>query len=426
MRDAVSTVLRERDDILDRDNLRSLLLAVAIFLERLDADPTIREVIEDVEQDTASLLLRFREHDAATIVRLKAIREEVPRLPIDDAPDHVRDGHTLSTFDALTTRKSEVPEVPAPGDIKNPSTSQVLIGALYERLNLTEEPLQKTLRTKIRQVEKEHEHAAIAFLDHAALDPGFALRRLRLLARQLNPRPGNALSDELFDEHYRNVYCLPELLRVLVTGSQPGAPEAASVTNDVREDVRTISRELVRRLSVTRSRAGLLRTYRLRCEWYDADAIGELVESLQEEQRKEDRLVDHLALFLFDNGLRPLTRSMAGGLIPDVFEDFPTGPSFYIEAKQYGDVAGARKAIAEGPRQIWSTAHTLSGRYDLEEAFLVVFRRGGPLLRFAGPATANGLVLRPVLIDVAPAKLRGSRQADIIDVTVPQLLASSS
>jgi hypothetical protein len=258
-------------------------------------------------------------------------------------------------------------------------------------------------------------------------EPGFALRRLRLAVRQLNPRPGSAFDRNLFDELHRNVYAQPDSLRAWARYERPSSSrEAECVNSALRDDVASVCRGLRRKLEGLRSREALLASYRLRCEWYDVRGIEELLEHVADERRKEDLLADHLALFLFDAGWRPLTRAMVGRLQPDLLDAPPFQPSFYVEAKQYADAAGARTAIADGPRQIWSTAHRLRARFDLQEAFLVVFRRGGPLLRFAGPATAQGLTLRPVLVDLAPGGQSGSRQGPILDVSVAELLSSSS
>ena len=356
MTDTLAVVLRERGDLLDREDLRSLLLAVPIFLERLDAEPRVRELMGDTERETAALMQRFREHDGATIVKLKGIRKEIPRLDIDETEAPGLAGQTLSKFDALSAREADLPEIPSPGDGKDHSISGALLDCLEMRLHQTDEPLQGELRAKLTQVRWEHEHAVRAFTNRAVPDPGFALRRLRVIGKQLNPRPGHALARELFDELHLNVYCYPDSLRKFASGARTGgSTEAAGMEASVREDVCTVCRELARRLGSVRSREGLLQTYKLRCEWYDVEGIARLIEELQDERQKEDRLVEHLALFLFDNGLRPLTWAMVGRLIPDVFEPAPAGQSFYVEAKQYGDAAGARKAIADGPRQIWST-----------------------------------------------------------------------
>jgi hypothetical protein len=417
---------REQDDLLSNEDLPSLLLGLPAFLEHLGSNVPISEAMADLLRDADKVHGRLAKHDDETIDKLRAIRTEVPADPVDSEEHPAQTaGENLRKFDAVASSKSELHDTPRP-DVTDMSTSGKLIRCLAMRIHLTPDPLQTELRARLRTVEGEHEYAFRDYAMRLRAQPGFALRRLQLAARQLNPRPGSSLEPDLFDEHHRNIYAYPPELRKWWQGERPSnSYEAKAVDAAIREDVNSVCRGLTRKLQGQRSREALLEAYRLRCEWYDTRGISELLERLDDERRKEDLLADHLALFLFDAGLRPLTRVMLGRLEPDLFDAPPFQPSFYVEAKQYVDRAGAQKAIEDGPRQIWSTAHRLKAKFDLREAFLVVYRRGGPLLRFEGPATAQGLVLRPVLVDLAPGNQSGSRQRDIIDVSVATLLATS-
>jgi hypothetical protein len=221
-------------------------------------------------------------------------------------------------------------------------------------------------------------------------------------------------SPAYFDEHYRHVYGDPAWLRSFVVGNATsvrgvqGATFIQTLRGHVTSDANRVSADVIRRLDGRGSREGLLANYKMRCAWYDATGI--------------DRLTEHLALFLFDAGMRPLTTALIGRLEPDLFQSLPED-SFYVEVKQYADAHGARRAVADGPPQVWSTAARLRAHFELREAFLVVFRRGGPLLRFPeDPVTAEGLTLRPVLVDVAPGARSGSNQGEVLDVTAEQLL----
>ena len=87
------------------------------------------------------------------------------------------------------------------------------------------------------------------------------------------------------------------------------------------------------------------------------------------------------ARYLFDQGLSPLTKPLTGGLEPDLLDP---EAGFYVEAKQYK--RSARQELVKSVGQVLDTVGRLQGGpYAVEEAFVVVFRRGGP--RYLLPPT---------------------------------------
>jgi hypothetical protein len=60
---------------------------------------------------------------------------------------------------------------------------------------------------------------------------------------------------------------------------------------------------------------------------------------------------------------------------------------------------------------MWDTWNELDGQHHVREAFLVVFRRGGPLVTFDDFARHGTRTLYPILIDIAEPTTRGSRAA---------------
>ena len=429
--DSRRLVARERDALLGRGDLAQLLVWLVTFVERVQGDPSAARALADMRRDAARVHERFASHDVETIERLSAVRADVPDDPEADSKEGGESlgGYNLPWFDAVARAPSELHETPAIAGTKDVSTTSKLIRCLRVRLDRTADLQQTVLRERLDSIAADHEHAFREYSMRLRATAGFALNRLLLVMRQLNPRPNVPFDASRIDDLYRNIIGDPEFLRSLAHGARvkPTETYAASAAEaNLRSDISLVCDDLLRRLETTQSREGLLGTYKLRCEWYDVAAIEGLVRGMADELQKEDRLADHLALFLFDSGLRPLTRAMVGRLEPDLFEGFPVDPAFYVEVKQYGDRDGALKALRDGPRQIWSTAERLRSRYDLRDAFLVVFRRGGPLLRFEGPATVRELTIRPVLIDVAPGASSGGKQREIISVTVEKLLASST
>ncbi len=423
-------VARERRFLLAHTPTDSLLIAIRPFLTRLQQDTAVRSALDDASRDALRAHEQFASHDAATIQCLADLRSRIPFLEqLDGGDGQEIGGHTLAHFDALVGAPSELHPTPEAGNNEDKSTSAKLIFTLQIRLHRVTGPLQAEVTKGLKGVAGRHEYAFRAYLMDVRNEAGFALHRLKLVVRQLNPDPGLASSaPAYFDEHYRHVYGDPAWLRSFVLGNATGVRGVQGATliqtlrDHVTSDANRVSADVIRRLDGRGSREGLLANYKMRCSWYDATGIERLVASLEGERMKEDRLTEHLALFLFDAGIRPLTTALIGRLEPDLFQSLPED-SFYVEVKQYADADGARRAVADGPPQVWSTAARLRAHFELREAFLVVFRRGGPLLRFPeDPVTAEGLTLRPVLVDVAPGAQSGSNQGEVLDVTAEQLL----
>ena len=175
--------------------------------------------------------------------------------------------------------------------------------------------------------------------------------------------------------------------------------------------------ELRRRLGAVASRLALLQRFKQRCEWHDRDRLALLAMS---GGAPEDALTAELARFLFDQGLNPVTRMRVGGLEPDVFDPLPAS-SLYVEAKRYASSKGARTHIRAGLPQIHDTAGRLRGsRYAVEEVFYVIFRQGGPRYVLPDRLSGEDYVVYPILIDIAPLAMSGSRsdaRATRIDAT---------
>jgi hypothetical protein len=123
---------------------------------------------------------------------------------------------------------------------------------------------------------------------------------------------------------------------------------------------------------------------------------------------------------LFDHGLNPLTRPLAGKLEPDLLgSDTPF--SFYVEAKQYR--RAGRKYLLDGMQQVWDMLDQLRGTaVDVAEAFYVVYRRGGPRYTFPDRVPHGDRVVHVMLIDIAPADQRGSNAPQTVAIELDELL----
>lgn len=173
----------------------------------------------------------------------------------------------------------------------------------------------------------------------------------------------------------------------------------------VRDDARRVYEEIRTRLGAERSLLAVIDRYRQRCQWYDAARLRKVATSGP--GKPEDRLVDTLATYLFDQGLNPLTQPLAGLLRPDLLGAHSRF-SFYVEAKQYKKPA--RAYLRNGMRQVWDMLDQLRGtNFDVREAFYVVYRLEGPRYTFPPRLEHGGHVVHVLMIDLTPPSNRGSR-----------------
>ena len=131
-----------------------------------------------------------------------------------------------------------------------------------------------------------------------------------------------------------------------------------------------------------------------------------------------------LARWLFDQRLNPLTGPVTGGLKPDILD--PTSrPNVYVEAKQYHNPKGTRDLIRKGIWQLHDTVTRLRGTpYEVNEAFYVVFRLGGPRYLLPETLPGEGWTTHLVLVDIADTSASGSRQRyPVISISAEDLTA---
>ena len=147
--------------------------------------------------------------------------------------------------------------------------------------------------------------------------------------------------------------------------------------------------------------------FKARSEWHDRDRLRRLADEASHAGRSpEHTLRDELTLYLFDQGLNPLSEAVLGtSSRADVF-DASISPSFYVEAKQYTDRAGVENVLRGAFRQALDTLGNLPGSgYSIDEAFIILFRRGGPrALLPRDPFEADGLRWYCLLVNIAEAK----------------------
>ena len=190
-------------------------------------------------------------------------------------------------------------------------------------------------------------------------------------------------------------------------GNEPTPDSVTAAHSRIRPELDCLYEELRRRLGSTLSGTHLIRRFKARCEAFEARRLRRAARA---SSRHEAPLEAELARWLFDQGLNPITQTSVANLRPDVVDPFLARPVF-AEAKQYAtrlQVQRARFWVS----QVCDTIARLRGTpFQVSEAFLVVFRRGGPALAIDEPSiVVGGETIHVVVIDIAESRVSGSRQ----------------
>jgi hypothetical protein len=403
----------------------ALMAQVGRYLDSVTSDPRVRTLFGDLLHEAEDAELAFGKLEKALVDRLCAIRDALIAMApsIDDSTrqhdpnigfDHDYDA-SFAHFNSLVAKVPDrVALDPSPGDedIFVPRLLRIIQGKWQAVAKIAKSPELFALGSEEGAIAAEHQHAFQAFLLIKRSDAGAAAARLRAVVDRINPTPG--ITDE--DRMMWNLRVgMNDILSRLYGRSASSSRddrealerEIAAQAAQMLSDAESVHVELRRRLYTTRSRRALLERFKIRCESYDRDRLRALAEVAG---KPETPLTLEAARFLFDNGLTPLIDASSGGLKPDLL-DTRTPWTFYLESKQYGDAAGARKAVRGGAKQVWDTALHLKS-LGVTEVFWLVFRRGGPLCLVPEELRAEGLVVFPILIDIAPTAESGSRQKE--------------
>jgi hypothetical protein len=215
-------------------------------------------------------------------------------------------------------------------------------------------------------------------------------------------------------------------------GNIGNKPPQTSVEN-IQRDVRTLHLALVTSLARDRSRWGIIQRFAARCESFDRERL------IRDLKQKEDgaestplkgrrrKLEAHLTLefarYLFDAGYNPLVDAAACGLRPDAM-DVTSQPAIYVEAKKYENVSdGILTKLRSDLAQTLNTWERLAKRWDLPEAFLLIFRLSGRPIKLVHPMVRlSGRRLYVCCVDLGEAKESGSRSELPIQVNLEELV----
>lgn len=440
----------QTDFLLKQETDPEFLVQVPAYLKTLRSEPRLAIHMADLDREAAILLATHAPHDSQQRPELAQIRDELVHLapeaddsqearPIGGGPDMLRWAMTLAAFDLIIN-----------GELQPPVTSGFglgrtghLVEILQAKLRDLQHPLPTdnkapsenqrpdldALAVRLGNAARRHEHFANQVRLAERTSAGLALRRLDGVLGALNPAPLQASSPEDLSSQFssiaRHVATGGHALFLSAHGDQLDDAYTQFVADrvrDLRKDVQRLHADLRRRVGTTASRLALVLRFKHRAEWYDRDRLRELAEA-NGAGTIEDRLTGELVRFLFDQGLSPLTKPMVGSLQPDVL-DPSLSPTFYVEAKQYGGSGNPRQTLLRSVAQVHDTAGTMRGQpYGVHEAFVVVFRRGGPRYSLPEQLPGDGWTTHLVLVDIAPVKESGSRAGQQpVNLTVSDFL----
>jgi hypothetical protein len=178
-----------------------------------------------------------------------------------------------------------------------------------------------------------------------------------------------------------------------------------SLSAEARRDIKLIALDLRLRIDELHSLRTLVARFVARATLFDGNRLRSIATTAP--GHLERVLTTEFATYLFDRGLNPLVDPTVAELRPDLLG---TGLpwTMYVEAKQY-DHSLTKRAFIKFAAQVWSTWGRLRANWDVREAFLLVFRRGGPLFRLPDVVRHGTLTLHPFLVDIAPPAVTGSR-----------------
>lgn len=408
-------------DILDRQLVylaelggAEFLYAINSFLDALEHDPQLSAHIHDLCHEVDDLGREFqeREHDEGAPGKLlERIWDDLGRELAAPQLEELakRNGqfrHLLGYFEHPVVVPLDPSRVPADagrvGEMSQFVRDLDVSGgaAIVDKYRSSFDALTERQRGIFHEM-----------LARTRTHPGAALLRLRCLAEMsLGAADAEAAScprDPLIAPALvvRPGASWESLFKLLIDGDEElerltGAP---ALVMAMRAAANRLGLELRGRLGTTRSRLAVIERFKSRCEWHDRDRLYKLAEEATEKQ--ESVLRDELALYLFDQGLNPITEAALGAHSrADIFEGAATS-SFYLEAKQYSDGASLPAALRGAFRQALDTAANLAGSgYEAEEAFIVIYRRGGPrAILPTEPIEFDGLRWYFRLINIAPA-----------------------
>jgi hypothetical protein len=452
---------RQVDFLLRQTESAAFLIQVEPFLRALRTEPRLAAYLDDVLEEVVGVIDAMEEVDTELTTELVELRREFVELrPEADDSDmkppsesdspaatlHARLSYrgTLAYFDEWAASEPESFNADGKGGkaktllgiLQNKDTAyrHEVEAAAARKDDLEDDSSEAQPQTETEQdgpepdrldawrrrvgsVQRRYDYAVRLLRLRTRTSPGLALFKLEAVPDQLNPPP------RIIDDEGQETLSAPSdviewmssesySLFKLAWQERLDAADVSVIDRrvaDLRDAVERVWEELRRRIGTTRSRLALVNRFKLRCQWHDRERMLAVADDDRLSGGPEDRLTSEFARYLFDAGLSPLTKPLAGGLQPDLLDPLA---SFYVEAKQFAS-SSARGDIVNGVRQVLDTVGRLrAGPYAVDEAFCVVFRREGPYYDLPAVLQTETYRLHLVLVDLAPTTEAGRRQRD--------------
>lgn len=414
---------------LRRQQGERLLLLVPRFVRTVTEEPRFTAIVQDIVADYGRALNAFADTDRSLAQELlslwqthgewfsKAWAQEVAKERTKPEWAAVYGGPPETLPQRLARAGQH--ELPKFEESSDPSAIGAVLPAIRHWMACLkdneswtgDEAMANQFMATVRQVEVDHGLALRAFLVVTRTHPGAAWNRLVAFAASLiPPREVHSPEDDgwaILEKYTRTLDQLRVSNAALKLGDYDHAiGDVEKYRARILEDLDLFSEEVRHRIGLHLSRRALVRRFKTRCERFDAAALRVAIAS-EPKRKAEDILTIALAKYLFDQGLNPLFNAEIVKLRPDLF-DGSGSYAFYLEAKQYE--TNPEKLIAKAARQVWDTWNELDGQHEVPEAFLVVFRRAGPLAVFDADFVRFGArTLYPLLVDIADPTDKGSR-----------------
>jgi hypothetical protein len=420
-------VVRRSWKSLDRVQGVDFVLHCFPFLDGLSRDPRVNTLLADFRREERESRAAFEKVERTVRQELLALIDDVeavaPAAFLQPPADRLSPDFSAN---ALRRRlqpqpRTEDDEAWLQGRERDDHDNRRLDGAIaivsgaIQREGAVDPVDEPAFNGRLGEIEVRFEHAERVRRTAFRTSAGAALERVERDLRDLHPPP-TVLGMRAFVQRMAEVDEDRPLGRILERAFGRGEQIDDGIPDPVvdarlarmRRDMQRVVDELVRRLGAERSLLAVVERYRQRAQWYDAARLQAI--AAKGPGKAEDRLTETLATYLFDHGLNPLTRPLAGLLQPDLLGQ-DSRFSFYVEAKQYkASTTSVRTYLREGMHQVWDMLGQLQGSgFDVVEAFYIVYRRGGPRYTFPPRLQHGRFVVHILMIDLAPSSERGSR-----------------
>ncbi len=408
-------------EFLSREEGVNFALACFPFHEQLLRESRTALLLSDFRREERASRQMLLVADDAARASLSAIIDDLERDHPDAFPPAPADDDYDRSIDATRRRLVRAPVDPdddAWGVGRETDDDGRLEHALRIVQGICQSVNRQDLQERTDQVDRELEHAKRVRRTYFRTGAGAALERHERDLADLHPPATDRGLNAWLARHSRLQRSIGHIYKVLF-GKWTDIDDATERSIDshlavMRKDVERVYEEVRRRLGSERSLLAVFDRYRQRCQWYDADRLRTIAQ--RGRGKPEDRLTETLVTYLFDRGLNPLTRPLAGQLQPDLL-GVDARFSFYVEAKQYE--AANRTYLIDGMHQVWDMLGQLAGSgFDVAEAFYVIYRRKGPRYVFPNRVQHQDRVVHIMVIDLAVSKERGSNapRTDVIEL----------